>query len=125
MTDRPEAIDRLIEQIQGAAQGSRELSDDWLLAMGFTAEGQWLTPAGVWIVDPDDRPDPTVDLKDTVALVPHGWFYLLGLVPGPRAMLAGYETQLGDDIHDIGFPAATLPLALCGAVLVAVFPVGS
>lgn len=122
MADRPEAIDILIEQIQGAAKGSRELSDAWLLAMGFTAEGQWLTPAGVWIPDADARPDPTIDLRDTVALVPHGWFYLLGLLPGPRALLAEDETQLGDDIHDIGTVAATLPLALCAAVLDAVFP---
>ncbi|KKL56008.1 hypothetical protein LCGC14_2249690, partial [marine sediment metagenome] len=105
--------------------GSRGLSDDWLLAMGFTAEGQWLTPAGVWIVDPDDRPDPTVDLKDTVALLPSGWAYLLGHTPGPCALLADSYHQLGDDIHDIGFRAATLPLALSGAILVAVFPVGS
>ncbi len=125
MAERPPHIDLLIEKIQAAAKGSRGLGDGWLLAMGFTVneEGQWATPAGIWILDADDRPDPTCHLTDTVDLVPSGWAYLLGLVPGPRALLAESDYQLGDDIHDLGFPAATLPLALSGAILVAVYPV--
>ncbi len=125
MTDRPEAITILIERIQGAREGSRELSDAWLLAMGWelTDEGQWCTPAGLWILDADWRPDPTGDIKDTIDLVPGYWHWQLGIVPDPRALLAKSATQLGDDLADLGFPGATPALAFAGAILVAVFPV--
>lgn len=126
MTDRPENVETLIERIRSARHGSRELSDAWLLVMGWrhARGGQWITPAGRWLPCPDVRPDPTVDIKDTIDLVPGYWHWELGIVPDPRALLAKSAIQLGDDLADIGFPGATPALAFAGAILVAVFPAG-
>lgn len=67
----------LLEQLQGASEGNRELSDQVLLACGWTY-GQkdkvwsWWDAQGNRIIF-NELIDPTRNLHDAVSLVPEGW----------------------------------------------------
>lgn len=71
----------LIARLEAATEGSRELSDEVLLALGWryrtSGEGGILLPNECMIVDPSGRqhikdhaPDPTQSLDDCKALTP-------------------------------------------------------
>ena len=81
----------LLSRLQQASEGSRELSDEMLLACGWKiGEGSWfIDPSGSKFL-PDDRPDPTRSLDDAVALVPEGW---------NRKVIANCWGQKTDDPH--------------------------
>ena len=70
----------LIARLEAAPEGSRELSDEVLLAVGWehidtgdVREEQWVSPGGMYfIVSP--RPDPTRSIDDALKwMVPEGW----------------------------------------------------
>lgn len=69
----------LIARLVKAKEGTRALSDEVLLALGWTkskpdpwkiGELAWKKPNGQWAGMP---PHPTSSLDDTVDLVPEGW----------------------------------------------------
>ncbi len=135
--------DTLIQCIEKATEGSRGLSDRFLLAMGWTNWRQvdWRDPNGVEYTH-SNRLDPTRNLQHTMEAVPEGWsgsihFEWRGTAtPNPRKLCtasicspgARYETvgpnQGGDyhqeliagtDGHGIQMP--TEALALSAAIL--------
>lgn len=59
----------LLEQLQSATEGSREIGDQVLLACGWKrhAGNAWCSPAGEWR-NWKDRPDPSRNLQDVVSL---------------------------------------------------------
>ena len=80
MTD---TLTDLIGRLESAAEGSRRLSDDCLLATGWTFKQyearrrkvpyDWVTPDGKGIVEYGHQPDVTRDLADAIEwLVPDG-----------------------------------------------------
>ena len=65
----------LVSTLKAATEGSRELSDEVLLAHGWTTEeGWWWGPHGEELTPETaaERPDPTRSIDDGVALVPEG-----------------------------------------------------
>lgn len=104
----------LITRLEQAKEGSRELSDEVLLALG------WKTGIGTHadftkFHAPDgspasrDRPDPTTNLQDAVDLVPerHPWTLdSIGIVE--------MGSTTGKPVEGI---ARTLALAMCIAIL--------
>lgn len=116
----------LIEKLETAEAGSRELSDEVLLALGWM-EGPLNTT--IWyrpdysVVPESENLEPTTNLQDAVDLVPEGWDWG-----------AGYGHENGDPEGEevifavVGKPdkglstpgeanAATPALALCAAIL--------
>lgn len=64
----------LISRLQVAPAGSRELSDEVLLGMGWETKeawgrSYWVPPEGL-ARRPNDRPNPTRSLDDALALLP-------------------------------------------------------
>jgi hypothetical protein len=118
------------EKLQ-AGPGSRELSDEFLLAMGWKAEIRAKThhprvTDTLW--HPNDvlhgfwegaQPNPTLDTDDALALVPDGWRieYIQQNQDG------SFELLLTDDLPSRTHnpqkvvKALTLPLAICVAAL--------
>lgn len=123
----------LIERLVLAEEGSRELSDEVLLALGWrqymsgTAASAalawgymyWSNGNRVWTED--SRPSPTTNLQEAVNCVPEGWVLLrLEQLPEP----AGYCASLaatGKGAHGenlaCGNVAEGFALALCAAIL--------
>ena len=66
----------LIARLSEAKEGSRELSDEVLVALGWMEQNAVIlqSPDGTqsWFDEPD-RPDPTRNLQDVVDLVPGGY----------------------------------------------------
>ena len=127
--NKPE-LEALLEDLQDAKEGSRELSDRVLFSVGWTTKQ--ITPRTgwyrlVWIdhVDTHYRkaPDPTRSVDDALdCMVPEGW-YLCDMNAGDHgalALLRRYQTS-NDDIKDLSVTlghtqtAATLALAICCA----------
>ena len=121
----------LIAALERAEEGSRELSDEVLLALGwgtrleFTRE-VWVAPSGN---SSKHRPHPTRNLQAAVDLVPEGWGWAAAeLDQGePSAVLTNREPQLkpgtfdaNPDKKDFRSKAATPALALVIAILKAV-----
>ena len=91
----------LIEKLE-AGPGSRELSDECLLAVGcepiYTTEGVvgicsgWRAPDGeIWIGD--TRPNVTENVQDTIShMVPEGCLWLIG----STGLADGYKPFRGD-----------------------------
>lgn len=108
----------LIQRLQEAGEGSRELSDEVLRACGWdiVIEGHWLrryVPGGVYSWPLDEAPDPSRSIDDVVALLPEGFDW--------DRCRNGVAT-----VHDLrpGMPyrgyegwAATPALALCAAII--------
>lgn len=122
----------LISRLESAETGSRELSDEVLLALGFKidAAGWWLRPNDLdEFLRSDQRPDPTRSFDDAVGLVPEGWAIDNAQIwPGEPTRLRLVETvwkrcegQEGwwRDSHCGSWTAqaATFPLALSAALL--------
>ena len=80
----------LIERLESAGEGSRELSDECLLARGFKRrKGYHIDgrPMDGWLWDfpdgtrcyPNELPDPSQNVQDAINwLVPEGWDYSVG-----------------------------------------------
>lgn len=113
-------LDRLTE-----GPGSRELSDEVLLALGARID-KYKGLFYLWgqIMDSAKRPDPSRSVDDALALVPEGWRYVLQEVcndsvlvefmpyyPGPYDYLK--DTIVTAMIED----KKALPRAICLAVL--------
>lgn len=112
----------LIERIQ-AGPGSRELSDEFLLARGYRKEqpSAWSDPVGVWFSpNPENiypfRLNPTLNTDDALAMVPEGW--LIEEISDYHA--AGWYCSLARNLNFSTMAQAngpTLPLAICAAIL--------
>ena len=103
----------LIPKLEAAPEGSRELSDEVLLAFGWTHDGEyWLDANNTNRCKFDAALDPTRSIDDIVALVPEGWF---GEIRFGKIAWAWLRLGEGDLIraYDIATPA----LALCIACL--------
>ena len=111
MTDTAELVARLEE----ATEGSRRLSDDCLLATGWTFKQyeqrrrkvpyDWVTPDGKGIVEWGHQPDVTRDLADAIEwLVPpftthhlklerfsDGWYADIWPLDGAAAKFSGWQ----------------------------------
>ena len=120
----------LIERVI-AGPGSRELSDEVLLACGWTRREEPLTvldgvPQAVAIIwaDTDGRrvfeaPSPTESIDDALRLVPDGWFWRVGrstLYAG-WAHLNRKHPNHCDEGDEFSANAASPPLALTAAAL--------
>lgn len=102
----------LISRLEAATEGSRELSDECLLAMGWTYKPDWCghawrSPDESW-VGFDKRPDPTRNVQDAIDwMVPDQ-------VGGNKAGFlhaAMYQQSIGD-ISD-----KQIPLVVCAKAL--------
>lgn len=108
--------DQLIAKLEAAEAGSRELSDEVLLACGWriieremeapaTALAEvWFSPDGI---EADEPPSPTESVDDALGLMPEGAYWRLQRrSDGFFATLAFTNSR-----------AATVPLSLCAAIL--------
>jgi hypothetical protein len=133
----------LISRLESAAEGSRELSDDVLLACGWekTFDGvacdYWAPPHTAGRVYSDNRPSPTESVDDALELVPEGWTWCGSGYDEdggysdttdfrkPYMCIAGPMEERGGDFYEPPEPhrethearAATPALALCAAIL--------
>ena len=113
----------LISKLKAATEGSRELSDEVLLALGR------MTPQRMYqLAGHDDPyvvvPNPTVSVDDALKLVPGGSRWRIGHTTinpaGPAEMWATLAIQRGGRLSAMvadGTTAATPALALCIAIL--------
>ena len=109
----------LIEKLEAATEGSRELSDECLLAVGFRRENfsigdgskanpftvatGWRGPDGTLYTI--DRPDPSQNVQDAIDwMVPEGWAgggRLVGAPPFPMELVRlnkpGYVSSTGQN----------------------------
>lgn len=109
--------DSLMSRLRDAAEGSRELSDEVLLALGWKRAPSWRSPDGK--VFPHAIPNPTVSLDDAVALVGTkyqwtieeglAWLHWLDDSPDGVAEAQGY-VRVGEH---------RTPRAICIALLIA------
>ena len=130
MTD----LEDLIARLECAKAGSRELSDEVLLACGWTItkdrgpQAMYISPANTGPVHQVYAPSPTEDLNAALALVPEGWGWILSRYADIQLWLSGFtavlEKPTGDgEWEPLGFiampavMAATPALALCAAIL--------
>ena len=112
----------LIEKLE-TGPGSRELSDECLLAVGWQRVGK----AGVHWYDPDGfrfygtRPNPSQNLQDAVTwMVPEGWDWEMEWESGADGMYWENGTarvKMGNPDLLIDPEAASPALALCIAAL--------
>ena len=80
LEDESTSGNSLISRLQDATEGSRELSDSVLLVMGWKhvpASNSWYEQDNTYRGGAPDRPDPTRNLADGLALMPKGWGWLL------------------------------------------------
>lgn len=121
----------LIARLEAAEAGSRELSDEVLVALGWRCEEEeWIGRLGiikVWyrpngeVVRIGCRPSPTESVDDALGLVPEGLIWSLGIDGvGPSAMIGEEfpgEYAIARQWYAVVDSAATPALALCVAVL--------
>ena len=113
----------LIAELESAQEGSRALSDEVLLALGWKREQvslsppglhSWKMPDGTWA---EGLPDPTRDLQDIVDLVPERWGWSIsdtgsGLIYQKDKIPGEYGHPILADI-DGGRPP---PIGMCIAI---------
>ena len=131
----------LIERLESAAEGNRELGDEVLLAAGWrkTPVGHfygpihhWSSPDGRHNYSEDRRPNPTQSLDAAMTLVSDGWWFV-GLVSHVQQTKEFQVVRVGNwqarliptDRHNppgiiIGEHKSLPVLALCVAALRAV-----
>jgi hypothetical protein len=115
-------MDDLIERLEAAAEGSRELSDEVLVLTPWF----WEDPkGGRWGDASCPRvPDPTRSVDDALGLVPEGWKVQMFMDRkgwkvrlqqwrDPFTLVAPFEDDIGQDERR----APTLALGLCIAIL--------
>ena len=108
----------LIARLEAAPHGSRGLSDEALLAVGWTIGGlaRWVAPDGTKFT-PVMRPDPSRSVDDALKwMVPEGWWWVLnsGLSQhGVATALLGQEgAGMGNQIEARGHsPALAITIA--------------
>ena len=115
----------LIAKLEKAPEGSRALSDEVLLALGWTQYRMpnWKAGRLAW-KKPDGRgagpeaADPTRNLQDVVDLVPEGWFWRVGVYSNrrPSAIITKAD-GVPPTKWSYAPDAATPTLALCIAIL--------
>lgn len=127
-------LDAMTDLIQRLADGpgSRELSDEVLLACGWERQKhgpmyfRWHSPNGRGFegTDIQYRPDPTRSVDDALALVPEGWTRGVLSWPGydNGKLTADFRADLHHSLSSGGGPrvsgyASSLPRAICIAVL--------
>ena len=120
--------DQLIAKLEAAEAGSRELSDEVLIALGYM-ESQW-AEIGLWrdptdntirsatVPDAKQRPSPTQYVDDALGLVPVGLIWRMDSEMShtrgrPVAALYKWVTEVTAATSS----AATPALALCAAIL--------
>ena len=110
MTNAP-----LISRLEEAKEGSRELSNMILLALGWRERGGRARFLTHFAVSPDgaeipwgDHPDPSRNLQAAVDLVPEGL---------PWDMESAGIVEMGTDNGPVEGIAATPALALCVAII--------
>ena len=103
----------LIERLEAAETGSRELSDECLLAVGWQKEdvahqrGIWLAPSS-WIYG-WNRPDPSRNLQDALDwMVPEGAQWSIDAKPGAAIAYVG---PTNENEGDAVTPACALSAA--------------
>ncbi len=109
----------LIKRLEEAKEGSRELSDEVLVALGWRIG----KPRRAWAPNrdfyfDDQVPDPSRNLQDAVDLVPEGWAgggRLVGEPPYAMELLNTNEDESGFVNSSANTPAPAL--ALCIAIL--------
>jgi hypothetical protein len=126
----------LIKELETADQGSRELSNYVLTALGWTCISarpvgdvmtaleaqQWRSPDRKPYTE-KEIPDPTQSVDDALSLVPEGWGLTLenwsGLDTEGRVFVDGRgHVELCPAVGGgVEASAATLPLAICIAIL--------
>ena len=104
--------DTLIARLEEATEGSRELSDECLLAVGFApvpdALTMWTYPNGDYAVTAE-LPDPSQNVQDAIDwMVPEGC---------PWEMKSVGMVEMGTERGPVEGIAATPALALCVASL--------
>ena len=120
----------LIAELEEVKEGSWALSDEVLMALGWTVEQLpanrvgvlgWKRPDGIWAGAP---PRPTTNLQDTVDLVPEGRWWTTGshrLGPITDEHDSGPWAIVWNGIFPRGRGFAAIPaLSLCIAILKAV-----
>lgn len=108
MTD----LSDLIARLEAATEGSRELSDEVLVALWVTRDDGWVKPNGD-VCEWGDEPNCTESLDDALGLVPEGWGWM---VEGRHGKGQATVYLTGDE-HWPLLAAATPALALCAAIL--------
>ncbi len=116
--------DTLIEKLEQAEEGSRELSDEVLLACGWrktrwvpTGEPAWFDPQGS---NGSYLPHPTRSLDDCLRYaVPEGWWpeQLSWASDGSLVIATIWNRDPGDGYKSCDGDAANPALALCIAAL--------
>lgn len=105
----------LIAKLEAATEGSRELSDEVLLALGWE-QGQddhWFAPDNEVPVRGAYRPSPTEYVDDGMALVPDHFEAMARRAPGEYRSTA--YVDIPKDLY--GSRANTPALALSAAIL--------
>ena len=115
----------LLERLYAATEGSRELSDEVLLALGWRRkEGPYSQPA-MWWKPPfepstwrERRPNCTESVDDALSLVPEGWHWTAGNSRTWSGDVQSRASIFRPDIHGyIRADAPTPALALCIALI--------
>lgn len=119
----------LISRLETAAEGSRELSDEVLLALGWSdnddeIEGYWIPPEGGRWGDRGERPDPTRSIDDALGLMLDGWWvHHIHEARDIETWRANYRFNAKicppKNLTSPAFPSngSTIPLAVCAALL--------
>lgn len=116
-------MEDLIERLEKAEAGSRELSDEVLKLLGYKCVSEenppWYTsvlmePNGDFPCHWQDRPCPTTSLDAALALVPEGWAALASTEGNASVWQRDIHGRMRA-AHQAG--ASTPALALCIAIL--------
>ena len=111
----------LIAKLESAKEGSRELSDEVLMALGWQRRPIQITGVYEWYRTGGDhyigvvRPDPSRNLQDAVDLIPGKAHWAASYPVGEAELVYG-----GPNGRLVTADAATAPLAMCIAILKAV-----
>lgn len=118
-------IETLLEEILQAEEGSRNLSDRYLLALGWQGiepnrsgiiAAHWTNPSGQDIPQ-GLRPDPTRNLQDAIDSLLKGWTWgLASAVRSSPAVSSVGNQDAGKESIQVA-SAATPQLAMCAANL--------
>lgn len=108
----------LLDRLQNATEGSRQLSDHVLLELGWTFKQweqrrkkvpyDWITPDGQGVVEYGKQPDPSRNLQDAVSLRPAAEGLSIKIRPDSADAILGGRPLVC---------ASTAPLAVCIGII--------
>ena len=117
----------LIQELERAKEGSRELSDKVLLACGWEREAGgttnnnvifWRAPGSHWIAAGGGLPSPTENLQDVLRMLPSGWAGEVTVSLANRPQKANlWNGKFAPCSKETEGHGATPALALCIAAL--------